>query len=85
MCRKVVIPYKWKWVGCFRDDLALVKDSKGMCGFIDKTGKVIIPCQWEKTHMMDGQLLLMLEVCCVVLIKQERLSNNGEVYVTQTS
>lgn len=33
--------------GKFFKGLAYYKDANGKYGFIDKTGKVVIPCQWE--------------------------------------
>jgi hypothetical protein len=31
----------------FCDGLATVKDTNGKWGYIDKTGKLVIPCQWN--------------------------------------
>ena len=31
-----------------REDLAAVLDDNWKCGFIDKTGKLAIPCEWIK-------------------------------------
>jgi len=31
----------------FSEGLARVKDANGKQGYIDKTEKVVIPCQWE--------------------------------------
>ena len=41
---------KWKFVDDFYDGLALVKNIKGKYGFIDKTGKLVIPCRWNFVH-----------------------------------
>ena len=38
---------QWKNQGNYYDGLALVEDDNEMFGFIDKTGKVVIPCQWK--------------------------------------
>ena len=38
---------KWSAVGDFGEGLAIVKDASGKYGYIDKTGKVVIPCRWE--------------------------------------
>ena len=42
-----VTTHKWKEVGGFHEGLAKVQDANGKWGYIDKTGKVIIPCQWK--------------------------------------
>ena len=39
---------KWKEVREYNEGLAGVKDADGKWGFIDKTGKLVIPCQWKK-------------------------------------
>ena len=45
----------WKDVGPFDDGLALVKDANDKWGFIDKTGRLIIPCMWEWAgHFREG-------------------------------
>lgn len=36
----------WKQIREYSDGLAAVQDSNGW-GFIDQTGKVVIPCQWK--------------------------------------
>ena len=38
---------KWKEVGRYSEGLARVQDDNDKCGFIDKTGKLVIPCQWK--------------------------------------
>ena len=38
---------KWNHQGDFYEGLARVEDANGKWGFIDKTGKVVIPCQWN--------------------------------------
>ncbi len=37
---------QWKYLGEFKDGLARVRDANENWGFIDKTGKVVIPCKW---------------------------------------
>ena len=56
----VLASYKYEWPGNFikkwkeirireyNEGLAGVKDADGKWGFIDKTGKLVIPCQWKK-------------------------------------
>ena len=39
---------KWKEIREYNEGLAGVKDVDGKWGFIDKTGKLMIPCQWKK-------------------------------------
>lgn len=46
----------WKWQGDFCEDLARVKDSNDKYGFIDTTGKVVIPCQWKDAENFSGGL-----------------------------
>ena len=40
---------EWKEIREYDEGLAGVKDADGKWGFIDKTGKLVIPCQWKKT------------------------------------
>ena len=39
---------KWKEIREYDEGLAGVRDADGRWGFIDKTGKLVIPCQWKK-------------------------------------
>ena len=38
---------EWKEVWNYYEGLANVKDANGKWGFIDKTGQVVIPCEWK--------------------------------------
>ena len=38
---------QWKDQGDFSEGLAWVRDANGKHGYIDKKGKVVIPCQWN--------------------------------------
>lgn len=38
---------QWKDKASYSEGLARVQDANDKYGFIDKTGKVVIPCQWE--------------------------------------
>lgn len=38
---------KWKEVGNYSEGLARVQDANGKCGFIDQTGRLVIPCKWK--------------------------------------
>jgi len=38
---------KWNYQREFSEGLAEVQDANDRCGFIDKTGKLVIPCQWK--------------------------------------
>ena len=50
---------EWKSVESFHEGLACVKDANGKWGYIDKTGKLVIPCKWEYAvlwlYRQDGQ------------------------------
>ena len=35
-------------IEAFSEGLAAVQNSDGLWGYVDKTGKVVIPCEWEK-------------------------------------
>lgn len=41
-----IVP-KYKTIGDFSEGLAPVENQKELCGYIDKTGKEVIPCQFE--------------------------------------
>ena len=45
---------RWKYQGEFYDGLACVQDANGKWGFIDKAGKLVIPCQWKLTRSFSG-------------------------------
>lgn len=47
---------KWKEVREYNEGLAGVKDADGKWGFIDKTGKLVIPCQWKKALFFSEDL-----------------------------
>ncbi len=38
---------QWKWKGDYNEGLAMVLDANNKLGFIDQTGKLVIPCQWK--------------------------------------
>jgi len=38
---------KWEVRGDFSEGLAVVRDYNDKYGFIDQTGKLVIPCQWK--------------------------------------
>ena len=38
---------QWKDKGEYSEGLAYVEDVNGKYGFIDKTGKLVIPCKWK--------------------------------------
>lgn len=42
-----VTTHKWKFVGDYYDGLAMVQGTNGKWGFIDKTGRLVIPCKWN--------------------------------------
>lgn len=58
---KVVIsPCKWKDVAYTHtpdDNLLAVMDSNDLWGFIDKTGKEVVPCQWLNYYCYSEDLL----------------------------
>lgn len=39
---------KWKEIREYNEGLAGVKNADGRWGYIDMTGKLVIPCQWKK-------------------------------------
>lgn len=46
---------EWKEVGDYHEGLAWVVDNNGKCGYIDKTGRLVIPCQWKGAgNFFDG-------------------------------
>ena len=48
---------KWKEVREYNEGLAGVKDADGKWGFIDKTGKLVIPCLWKKALFFSEGLV----------------------------
>ena len=44
---KLVIPCVWDGMGDFSEGLAGVRNDNGKCGYMDKTGKVVIPFRWK--------------------------------------
>ena len=45
--KKQVTTHKWKEVGDYYDGLARVNGTNDKWGFIDKTGRLVIPCKWN--------------------------------------
>jgi len=41
-----VLAGQWKETRCFREGLARVMDKNRMCGYVDESGKLVIPCRW---------------------------------------
>ena len=51
--------HKWKAVGDYSEGLAAVKDANDKWGYIDKTGRLVIPCQWKDAGwFIEGQALV---------------------------
>ena len=48
---------KWKEVREYDEGLAGVRDADGRWGFIDKTGKLVIPCKWKKVLFFSEGLV----------------------------
>lgn len=44
----------YEWVGQFKDGLAQVFNKDNLVGFIDKTGKEVIACQYQNYYDKDG-------------------------------
>ena len=44
----IFLPEGWNARGDFRDGMALVENDQGLYGYIDQTGALVIPFQWEK-------------------------------------
>ena len=49
---EIVIPARWTDAGAFFGNLARVYNSK-YWGFIDKTGKEVIPCKWKEVGLVS--------------------------------
>ena len=45
--KKVEVAPKWVTKGDYYEDLACVEDNNGKYGFIDRAGKLVIPCKWN--------------------------------------
>ena len=46
---------KWAYQADFVEGRACVKDKNGKWGFIDESGKVIVPCTWRDVkHFKEG-------------------------------
>lgn len=45
--QKQVNTHKWEDKGYYYEGLAWVRDVNGKCGFIDKTGRLVLPCKWN--------------------------------------
>ena len=41
--------------------MAGVEDEHGKCGFIDKTGEVVVPCQWEYAESFSDGLASVID------------------------
>jgi hypothetical protein len=46
-----VIPCKYEFAQTFSDGFARVRNKDNKCGFIDKTGREIIPCEFEQDNI----------------------------------
>lgn len=44
---KVKTGPQWKWKGKYSEGLAAVEDNGGKRGYIDQSGKLVIPCKWK--------------------------------------
>ncbi len=47
---------KWKEIREYNEGLAGVKNADGRWGFIDKSGRLVIPCQWKRTFFFSEGL-----------------------------
>jgi len=47
LAKKVEAVPKWVTKGDYYEDLACVEDNNGKFGFIDRSGKLVIPCKWN--------------------------------------
>ena len=44
----IIIPYKWSYALNFSEGLAAVTDEKGLSGYINYHGELVIPCIFKK-------------------------------------
>ena len=56
--KKVVTTHEWEWVGPFSEGVSAVRDTNDKYGFIDKTGKVVIPYKWEDAYFLNGRAVV---------------------------
>ena len=57
---KVKTGPQWKWKGDYHEGLAYVKDYKDKYGFVDQSGKLVIPCKWGgSTSFSEGLAWVM--------------------------
>ena len=51
----------WKEVGNYHEGLAWVQDANWKCGYIDKTGRLVIPCQWNRAGIFSWGLARVMD------------------------
>ncbi len=78
-CVNVMSEGTYQAVGAFHEGLAAVQTADGQWGYIDKTGAVVIPCEWEAAgNFVSG----------VARVKKDRLYGyidaNGKLVVPCT-
>lgn len=66
---------RWQYQGDFREGLSLVKDANGKWGFIDTTGKLVIPCQWKFAQNFHNGLAEVDDVNG----KRHKINKKGEI------
>ncbi len=53
----VIVDFKYRFVSYFSEGLAAVVDDNGHLGYIDKTGREVIPCQFSYQDMTRGGMI----------------------------
>ena len=73
----------WRYVGKYKEGLAVVMDQNDKWGFIDETGTVAILCTWRGASENAWQRGGMIILCLVILIRQELSSfpANGQMRI----
>lgn len=54
LCGSALAEGGYKSIAPFSEGLAPVQDADGLWGYIDKTGTLVIPCEYENAYAFDG-------------------------------
>ena len=50
---ETVVPFVYDYIEDYSDGLAAVRNEQSLYGYIDKSGKEVIPCKYEGAHFCD--------------------------------